>query len=53
MTASEPGETKEKETTPAEEAKQGPVSTDQVILVTAGYDHTIKFWAAHTGVCTR
>ena len=31
----------------------GPVSTDQVILATGGYDHTIKFWAAHTGVCTR
>ena len=29
------------------------MSTDQVILATAGYDHTIKFWAAHTGVCTR
>ena len=28
------------------------MSTDQVILATAGYDHTIKFWAAHTGVCT-
>ncbi len=25
----------------------------QLILATAGYDHTIKFWAAHTGVCTR
>ena len=25
----------------------------QVILATAGYDHTIKFWAADTGVCTR
>ena len=27
----------------------GPVSTDQVILATGGYDHTIKFWQAHTG----
>ena len=25
----------------------------QVILATAGYDHTIKFWAADSGVCTR
>ena len=25
----------------------------QIILATAGYDHTIKFWAADTGVCTR
>jgi len=36
-----------------EQAQPGPVSTDDVILATAGYDHTIKFWAAHTGVCTR
>ena len=34
-------------------AQAGPAATDQVILATAGYDHTIKFWAAHTGVCTR
>ena len=55
MTASDPveGKDKDKESTPAEEAKQGPVSTDNVILATAGYDHTIKFWSAHTGVCTR
>ena len=25
----------------------------QAILATAGYDHTIKFWAADSGVCTR
>ena len=59
MTASAGGEGNEKgkETarprSPMEDAKPGPVSTDQVILATAGYDHTIKFWAAHTGVCTR
>jgi G protein beta subunit-like protein len=34
-------------------AQPGPASTDQVILATAGYDHTIKFWSAHSGVCTR
>lgn len=28
-------------------------SSDQVILVTGGYDHTIKMWQAHTGVCQR
>jgi len=28
-------------------------SSDQVILVTGGYDHTIKLWQAHTGVCQR
>ena len=53
MTASDPVDGKDKESSPAEEAKQGPVSTDNVILATAGYDHTIKFWSAHTGVCTR
>ena len=26
---------------------------DQVILATAGYDHTIRFWQAHSGVCLR
>ncbi|XP_008546807.1 target of rapamycin complex subunit lst8 [Microplitis mediator] len=26
---------------------------DQVIFVTGGYDHTIKVWQAHTGVCQR
>ena len=26
---------------------------DEVILATAGYDHTIKFWQAHTGQCIR
>ena len=28
-------------------------SSDEVILATAGYDHTIKFWQAHTGQCIR
>ena len=28
-------------------------NSDQVILVTGGYDHTIKLWQAHTGVCQR
>lgn len=26
---------------------------EQVIFVTGGYDHTIKIWQAHTGVCQR
>ncbi len=26
---------------------------DEVFLATAGYDHTVKFWQAHTGQCTR
>lgn len=26
---------------------------DQVILATAGYDHSIRFWQAHSGVCHR
>lgn len=28
-------------------------SYDQVIFVTAGYDHQIRFWQAHSGVCHR
>ena len=30
-----------------------PEVVDEVILATAGYDHTIKFWQAHTGKCVR
>jgi WD40 repeat protein len=26
---------------------------EQVILATAGYDHSIRFWQAHNGVCHR
>lgn len=26
---------------------------EQVILATGGYDHTIKLWQAHTGICYR
>lgn len=26
---------------------------EQVIFATGGYDHTIKVWQAHTGVCQR
>ena len=25
----------------------------QVILATAGYDHSIRFWQAHTGTCLK
>ncbi|XP_037932157.1 protein LST8 homolog [Teleopsis dalmanni] len=28
-------------------------TTDQLILATGGYDHTIKLWQAHTGNCVR
>jgi len=28
-------------------------ASDQVILATAGYDHTIRFWQAHSGLCHR
>lgn len=28
-------------------------STGQVTLVTGGYDHTIRLWQAHSGVCLR
>ncbi|CAH1794585.1 unnamed protein product, partial [Owenia fusiformis] len=27
--------------------------SDPVILATAGYDHTIRFWQAHSGICKR
>lgn len=30
-----------------------PSSGDHLILATGGYDHTIKLWQAHTGVCVR
>jgi len=33
-------------------ASEGPM-TDQVILATGGYDHSIKLWQAHTGMCQR
>jgi len=26
---------------------------EEVVLATAGYDHTIRFWQAHTGQCVR
>lgn len=32
---------------------QGTVGSDPVILATAGYDHTVRFWQAHSGICTR
>lgn len=28
-------------------------SSEPVILATAGYDHAIKFWQAHSGICHR
>ena len=28
-------------------------NNDPVILATAGYDHTIRFWQAHSGICHR
>ena len=27
------------------------LSSNQVIFATAGYDHTIRFWEAHSGIC--
>ncbi|XP_076314623.1 target of rapamycin complex subunit lst8-like [Tachypleus tridentatus] len=27
--------------------------SEQVILTTGGYDHTIRFWQAHSGICQR
>ena len=28
-------------------------SSEPVLLATAGYDHTIRFWQAHSGICHR
>lgn len=33
--------------------RQPSGSNDQVILATGGYDHQIRFWQAHSGVCQR
>ncbi|CAG8555193.1 12221_t:CDS:2 [Ambispora leptoticha] len=32
---------------------QAPPDSHSVILVTAGYDHTIRFWEALSGICSR
>jgi WD40 repeat protein len=34
-----------------EASKLSDDDAGEVILATAGYDHTIKFWQAHTGTC--
>lgn len=26
---------------------------NEIILATGGYDHTIKIWQTHTGICQR
>lgn len=31
----------------------GDAKSKKVILATASYDHDIKFWEAHSGVCER
>ena len=31
----------------------GDTCGDPVILATAGYDHAIRFWQAHSGICYR
>ncbi|KAK4875684.1 hypothetical protein RN001_012106 [Aquatica leii] len=31
----------------------GTSENDQIILATGGYDHTIKIWQTHTGICQR
>ncbi len=32
-------------------SRESSPATEEVILATAGYDHCIKFWMAHTGQC--
>ncbi|GLH02921.1 Protein LST8 homolog [Gryllus bimaculatus] len=34
-------------------ASDSQSGNEQVILATGGYDHTVKLWQAHTGVCQR
>lgn len=34
-------------------ARAGASGASQVILATAGYDHTIRFWDATTSTCYR
>ena len=36
---------------PAQDSRESSPAEDEVILATAGYDHCIKFWTAHTGKC--
>jgi len=31
----------------------GNGDNNSVILATGSYDHTIRFWQAHSGLCTR
>jgi len=38
-------------TAPADDSRESSPAEDEVILATAGYDHCIKFWTAHTGKC--
>ncbi|KAJ9074218.1 TOR complex subunit lst8 [Entomophthora muscae] len=38
---------------PAQPAVPPPGDSHSVILVTAGYDHTIRFWEALSGICSR
>jgi len=33
------------------ESRESSPAEEEVILATAGYDHCIKFWTAHTGKC--
>lgn len=32
-------------------SRESSPAEEEVILATAGYDHNIKFWMAHTGKC--
>ena len=34
---------------PVQDSRESSPAEDEVILATAGYDHCIKFWTAHTG----
>jgi hypothetical protein len=42
-----------RESRPLRSMPSQPNDQSGVILVTAGYDHTIKFWEALSGICSR
>jgi hypothetical protein len=46
------GTTKTEPLNAQQQPKQNPES-HSVILVTAGYDNTIRFWEALSGICSR
>ena len=44
---------RERETDKTERRTKATMPTPSVVLATAGYDHTIRFWEAPSGICYR